>query len=199
MCMCLSVCLCLVFCGMWCDAVWILSLLWIKLEIIHLPVSVWICFSVDKFISVGMNAACAFEPFYCHFVMVVLLLLSFQKMICVSNCLQLFWSVRKECYTIGKSGLKHRERQNSQSWAHKLHWCGIIWSFACGASLLPVLYSSFLIIYLILNWPLIALYFAKRIILYIYFCFNFVAVGLCLVVCTYLVFSCFTLCVFLSL
>lgn len=63
------------------------------------------------------------------------------------------WSVRKERYTIGKSGLKHQERQNSQSWAHKLHWCGIIRSFAFGASLLPVLRSSSLIIYLILSWP----------------------------------------------
>ena len=56
-----------------------------------------------------------------------------KKKICVSNWP--FWSVRREHYTIGKSGLKHRERQNSLSWAHKLHWCGIIWSFACGASL----------------------------------------------------------------
>lgn len=79
------------------------------------------------------NAACVFQPSRCHVELVILLFLSLQKMICVSNWT--FWSVRRECYTIGKSGLKHQERQNSQSWAHKLHWCGIISSFACGASL----------------------------------------------------------------
>lgn len=43
----------------------------------------WISFSVDKVISVGITAACAFKPPDCHFAVVVLLLLSFQKMICV--------------------------------------------------------------------------------------------------------------------
>lgn len=117
--------------------------------------------------------------------MVVLLLLSFQKMICVSNWL--FWSVRKECYTVDKSGLKHRERQNSQSWAHKLHWCGIIWSFACGASLLPVLYSpSHHSSYPELTSNCTVFCQAHYIVYF--FCF-------CLVACTYLVFSCLTLCV----
>lgn len=58
----------------------------------------------------------------------------FQRMICVSNWV--LWSVRRERYTIAKSGPKHRERQNSQSWAHKLHWGGIILYFAWSAPLL---------------------------------------------------------------
>lgn len=64
----------------------------------------------------------------------------FRRMICVSNWV--FWSVRRERYTIAKSGPKHRERQNSQSWAHKLHWGGIILYF------LPevLLFSSSLVI-----------------------------------------------------
>lgn len=43
----------------------------------------WISFSVDKVIYVGITAACAFKPSNCHFAMVVLSLLSFQKTICV--------------------------------------------------------------------------------------------------------------------
>lgn len=70
---------------------------------------------------------------------------------CVSKWLR--EPVRKERYTIGKSALKHERRQNSQSWVHKLHWCGIIRPFAFGASLPPVFYSSSLIIYVILSWP----------------------------------------------
>ncbi len=93
-------------------------------------------------------------------------------MICVYNWP--FWSERREGYTIGKSGPKHQERQNSQSWAHKLHWCGIIWSFACGASL-PVLYSPLyhlfypeLTSHCTVFWPATySVYF---------FCFNFGAV-----------------------
>lgn len=113
-------------------------------------------------------------------------------MICISNWL--FWSVKKECYTIGNFGLKHQERQNSESWAYKLHWCGIIWSFACGG-FLPVLYASSLIIYLILNWPSIALYFARHyVILYDSFVLMLLPSGLCSVGCTYLallwLFSC---------
>lgn len=80
-----------------------------------------------------VNAACAYEWSCCHCVVIILLFLSLQKMICVSKWT--FWSVRRERYTIDKSGLKLRERQYSQSWVHKLHWCGIIWSFAFGASL----------------------------------------------------------------
>lgn len=59
---------------------------------------------------------------------------------CVSK--RLPGSVREERYTIGKSALQHEGRQNSQSWAHKLHWCGIIRPFAFGASLPPVFSSS---------------------------------------------------------
>lgn len=62
----------------------------------------------------------------------------FQRMICVWN--SVFWSARRERYTIDKSGLKHRERQDSQSWALKLHWCGIILYFASGAPLLLLSY-----------------------------------------------------------
>lgn len=58
----------------------------------------------------------------------------FPRMICVSNWV--FWSARRERYTIDESGPKHQERQNSQSWAHKIHWCGIISYFAWGAPLL---------------------------------------------------------------
>lgn len=78
----------------------------------------------------------------CPFITIV-----FQRMICVSNWV--FWSARKECYTIDKSGPKHQERQNSQSWAHKLHWGGIILYFAWGTPLFLLCF-----IYLSLNWPL---------------------------------------------
>lgn len=113
----------------------------------HLPQCLRTCWFVfvDEVMYVGVNAACAFGPSQCHFAMVVFFFFYQKK--------GFVWSVRKERYTIGKSGLKHQERQNSQSWAHKLHWCGIIRSFAFGASLLPVLRSSSLIIYLILSWP----------------------------------------------
>lgn len=63
-------------------------------------------------------------------------------MICVSNWV--FWSARRERYTTDKSGPKHQERQNSQSWAHKLHWVGIILNFAWGALLfLQFFYLSY--------------------------------------------------------
>lgn len=116
------------FFGIWCDGMcgFCVSLELDLKKDVYLSVSVNVClFSLD-------TVRIQHVP-YCHFVLVILLFLSFQKMICVSNWT--FWSLRRECYTIGKSGLKHQERQNSQSWAHELHWCGIIWSFACGASL----------------------------------------------------------------
>lgn len=78
------------------------------------------------------NPACAWESYSCRFVLLSLFFF-LQKVIYVSNWV--FWSVKTEHYTIGISGPKHQERQNSQSWVHKLHWCGIIWSFAVGASL----------------------------------------------------------------
>lgn len=57
----------------------------------------------------------------------------FERMICVSDWV--FWSARRERYTIDKSGPKRQERQNSQSWAHKLHWGGIILYFALSSPL----------------------------------------------------------------
>lgn len=91
------------------------------------------CSFPELVLSVGVNAACAPEPFYCHCDACPFITILFQRMICVSNWV--FWSARRERYTIDKSDPKHQERQNSQSWAHKLHWGRIILYFAWGAPL----------------------------------------------------------------
>lgn len=121
-----------------CEALWSLSHLWIWKQ--HRSE---LLFSRTEVLSVGVNAACAPEPFYCHCDACPFITILFQRMICVSNWV--FWSARKERYTIDKSGPKHQERQNSQSWAHKLHWGGIILYFAWGA---PLFLLSFHLSYL---------------------------------------------------
>lgn len=119
--------------------VWFLQFVW-WLCCVFVPsgVSVSVCFPVDKLewyqyvwkrtqhapLSPLSVTLCWLSLYSSFFI--------FQKMICFKLDI---WSEWRECYTIGISGLKHQERQNSQSRAHKLHWCGIIWSFACGASL----------------------------------------------------------------
>lgn len=131
-----------------------------------------------------MRSACAFEPSWCHFVLVILLFLSFQKMICVPNWT--FWSVRREHYTIGKSGLKHQERQNSQSWAHKLHWCGIIWFFACGASLPSP--CAVLLLFCHLSYPdLTSKYTVFSLLYSVWLCASFVLMSLHSALCLYVV------------
>lgn len=65
----------------------------------------------------------------------------FPRMICVLDWV--FWPARRERYTIDESGPKHQERQNAQSWAHKIHWCGIISYFARGAPLLLSYHLSY--------------------------------------------------------
>lgn len=142
------------------------------------------------------TAACAFEPSCCHFVLVIVSFFSCKKVICVSNWT--FWSVRREHYTIGKSGLKHQERQNSQSWAHKLHWCGIIWSFACGASLpspCAVLLLAHHLSYPELTSKCTVFSLVHFVILYVSFVLILSLCALCLVVCACLVFLVLTFCV----
>lgn len=105
--------------------------------------------------------------------------------------------MRSECCTIGKSGLKHQERQNSQSWAHKLHWCGIIWSFACSASLpsrCAVLLLSYHLSYPGLTSKCTVLSQVHYVILYVSFVLISLLFALCFVVCTCLVVSHFTVC-----
>lgn len=99
-----------------------------------------------------------------------------------------------ECYTIGKSGLEQQERQNSQSWADKLHWCGTIWSFACGVS---APFSPFCtpLLPLGLNWTPNILYIPKDNLSYYIFILSSFCWCLLCAVCTYLVFLGFTLCV----
>lgn len=111
-------------------------------------------------------------------------------------------SEEEEGYTIGKSGLKHQERQNSQSWAHKLHWCGIIWSFAFGACL-PSPCAVLLLLYHLSCPELTSKWTAFSQFHYIRQYTSFVLIpllfGLYVAVLPYLDFSCFTLCVsFLS-
>lgn len=129
------------------------DMMWCLFEFICECVCVCVWFlQIIGVISIGMkeNTACASEQFCCHFVLVILPFLPFKKMICFSNWT--FWLVRRECYTISKSGPKHQKRQ-TESWAHKLHWCGIIWSFACGASLPSLSLLSF-----ILSWNDLKMY-----------------------------------------
>lgn len=95
-------------------------------------------------------------------VVVVLRWLSVLSLLLKMICVELCWSVKSECYTILKPCLKHWALQHSQSSVHTLHWCGIIWSFACSASLPPP--CAVLLLpyhFVILKWPPNLLYFPK--------------------------------------
>lgn len=157
---------------------------------LSLFVSVWISFSVDKVISAGMKAACAFKPSNCHFAMVVLLLLSFQKMICV---------------LVSEEGVLHNRQIWPEAWrAAKLSvlipqitlmWNNLVFCLWCFSSRCAVVLLSYHLSYPELTSKYTLFSQAHHAILYISFVFILQLFGLWLVACTYLVFFCFTLCV----
>lgn len=89
-------------------------------EVISSGIKATICYWV-----IALCAGCPFIPLFISGFFFLFRFCAFQS-----------WSVRRECYTIVRSGLKHDEQQNSQPWAHKRQQRGNIFrSFDCGAFL----------------------------------------------------------------
>lgn len=174
-CMCMCLCallhlpLCLSICAGVCLCVYLSLNYWYDICVYCLPVK---CYESDYVCGLKVTACdckvAAYDLDGC-----IVILLSFcvvyhflQNMICVSYLT--IWSEWRECYTTGKSGLKHWERQNSQSWVHKLHWCGIMRSFACGTSL-PSLCTVLLFSFLCPKLTLMCTGYVQVLVLYLVF------------------------------